>query len=173
MESKKGAFIVLGLLLVLAVVLLIVCAKRGGAGGSNVDDTIEAWKKGLLSSFAKSQQLAATDLDPNPFNAKGEATLSGSAPLICKVPKSDRTVRRATLELAGPGHVEVHLVAPRDEEKNSKKLDCKKKLDRSTSTGAAEKEAKITVAFFKPGGSFTVTSSGGPTAVVKLRWTFE
>jgi Sec-independent protein translocase protein TatA len=169
MESKKGAFIVLGLLLVLTVVLLVVGAKRSGTGGANAGDTAERWKKGILSSFAKSQQLPAADLKPNPFNASGEATISLSVPLVCQVAPSSRAVRSAKLELAGPGKVDVELKSRR----KGRELDFKKKLERSSAGGTADKDASFDLTAFEEGGTLTITNHGGPAAAVKLRWTFE
>jgi hypothetical protein len=168
MESKKGAFVVLGLLLVVAVVLLVVSAKWGKQGDPNFDETLKSWKKGLLASFAKSQQLPASDLSPNPFNAKGEVTLS-SVPLSCDVLKSDRAVRSATLELAGPGTVDVTFVAKRD----GRDLKFHKRLSRSSASGEADDKAKIGLTAFKEVGKLTISIFGGPSSTALLRWKVE
>ncbi len=168
MGSKKGAFIVLGLLLVVAVVLLVVCAKRGGQGDPDFGETLESWKSGLLAKFAKSQELAASDLSPNPFNAKGEYTVT-SFPVECKVAKSERAVRSATLELAGPGTVDVSFVAKRE----GRDLKGHKKLSRSSMIGEADDKAKIVLTAFEAGGSLTITNLGGPAATALLRWKVE
>lgn len=169
MESKRGALIVLGLVLVVSVVLLVVGAKRGGESDSSFDRTLESWKSGLLAKFAKSRQLAASDLTPNPFKANGECTLPPSAPIQCTVAKSDRAVRSATLELAGPGTVEVRLVARR----KGGDLECKKKLQRASASGAADDKAKIDLTAFELGGTLTISNLGGPTASALLRWKVE
>jgi hypothetical protein len=168
MESKKGAFVVLGLLLVAAVVLLMVCAKRGGQGDPDFGATVKSWKNGLLASFAKSQQLPTSDLSPNPFNAKGELTVS-AVPIDCEVKKSDRAVRSATLELAGPGTVDVSFVAKHD----GHDLKCHKRLSRSSASGEADDKAKIGLTAFKEAGKLTITIFGGPSSTALLRWKVE
>ncbi|HET6162422.1 MAG TPA: hypothetical protein VFG37_02055 [Planctomycetota bacterium] len=167
MESKKGAFVVLGLLLVVAVVLLVVCAKRDG-GDRNFDETLKSWKSGLLAKFAKSQELAVSDLSPNPFDAKGELTVS-SVPLECTVKTSKRAVRSATLELAGPGTVDVSFVAKRD----GRDLKGHKKLSRSSASGEKEDKARIVLSVFEGGGTLTITNLGGPASTALLRWKVE
>jgi hypothetical protein len=169
MESKKGAFVVLGLLLVVSVVLLIVAAKHGGQGDSDFNATLANWKNGLLAKFAKSQELAAGDLSPNPFKANGEYTLATSVPLTCKVAPSKRAVRKATLELAGPGTVEVDLIARR----KGHDLECKKTLQRSSASGDADDKAKVVLTAFEDGGTLTLSRSAGPAAPVVLRWKVE
>jgi hypothetical protein len=172
MESKKGAFVVLGLLLVVAVVLLVVCAKRSG-GDPNFDETLKSWKKGLLASFAKSKQLPTSDLSPDPFNAKGELTVS-SVQIDCTVKSSDRAVRSATLELAGPGTVDVSFVAVRDKHDRKKgELKSHKKLSRSSASGEADDKAKIVLTAFEGDGKLTITNLGGPASTALLRWKVE
>jgi hypothetical protein len=173
MESKKGAFVVLGLLLVVAVVLLVICAKRGGQGDPDFDATLKSWKNGLLASFAKSRQLPTSDLSPNPFNAKGELTVS-SVPLACDVAKSERAVRSATLELAGPGTVDVVFVAARDKDDPKKgELKSHKKLSRSSASGEADDKAKFVLTAFKGKARLTITNLGGPASTALLRWKVE
>ena len=169
MESKKGAFIVLGLVLIVSVVLLIVCAKRGGETDSNFDKTLASWKSGLLAKFAKSRQLATSDLSSNPFKANGECTLPPSGSVQCTVAKSDRAVRSATLELAGPGTVEVKLVARR----KGGDLECKKKLKRASASGAVDDGAKVDLTAFELGGTLTISNVAVPAAPALLRWKVE
>lgn len=169
MEGKKGAFVVLGLLLVVAVVLLVVCAKRGGRGDPEFDETLKSWKNGLLAKFAKSQELPASDLSPNPFNAKGELAIS-AVPITCELAKSKRAVRSATLELAGPGTVDVSFVARRE----GRDLKGHKKLSRSSASGNADEDkAKIVLSVFEGGGTLTISIVGGPGATALLRWKVE
>jgi len=173
MESKKGAFVVLGLLLVVAVVLLVVCAKRGG-GDPNFDETLKSWKKGLLASFAKSRQLPTSDLSSNPFKADGTCSLPPSAEIKSDVAASDRAVRSATLELAGPGTVDVVFVAARDRDDPKKgELKSHKKLSRSSASGEADDKAKFVLTAFKGKARLTITNLGGPAATALLRWKAE
>jgi hypothetical protein len=171
MESKRGALIVLGILLVLAVALLIFGATRGGQSGPDFKATLASWKTGLLARLAKSQGLAPTELTPNPFKPTGECTLPGAAHLQCDVAKSTRAVRSATIELAGPGAVDVKLVALRE----GQDLECHKTLHRTkaataTTTSDEEKGATINLAVFEKGGTLTITNEGALGSSVLLRW---
>lgn len=169
MESKRGALIVLGLVLVVSVVLLVVCAKHGGQRDSDFSATLESWKSGLLAKLAKSQELATSDLSPNPFDAKGDCRLAPSAPIHCNVAKSSRSVRKATLELAGPGSVVVNLVARR----KGGDLDCKKTLHRSSAGGLPDDKATIDLTAFDLDGTLTIAPAPGQTTPVLLHWKVE